>query len=65
MYSLEAQDEAIEQYDQIMSNFYTDQQMNISGNWSQHSSERIATPEALRNRSRLREILNNLGFELR
>ncbi|MBD1843439.1 NADPH-dependent oxidoreductase [Cyanobacteria bacterium FACHB-63] len=64
-YSLEAQNDAIAQYDQTMSNFYTEQQMNIPGNWSQHSSERIASPEALRNRSRLREILNNLGFELR
>lgn len=64
-YSLKAQNDSIEQYDQIMSKFYADQQMNTPGNWSQHSSERIATPEALRNRSRLREILNNLGFELR
>lgn len=64
-YSLEAQDAAIEQYDQIMSSFYTEQQMNTPGNWTQHSSDRIASSEALRSRSRLREILNNLGFELR
>lgn len=64
-YSLEIQNEAIEHYDETMTRFYAEQQMNTPGNWSQHSVDRIATPESLRNRAQLREFLNNLGFELR
>jgi nitroreductase len=64
-YSLEIQDEAIERYDETMTRFYEEQQMNTPGNWSQHSVDRISTPESLRNRAQLREFLHNLGFELR
>jgi hypothetical protein len=48
-----------------MKAFYTSQQMNVPGDWSEHSSKRVATPESLSGRDRLREALNNLGFELR
>jgi len=64
-YRIDAQDDAIEQYNQVMKDFYTEQKMNVAGDWTQHSSDRIATPESLRNRANLRQILNNLGFELR
>ncbi|MBD2494495.1 NADPH-dependent oxidoreductase [Nostoc sp. FACHB-280] len=64
-YKLAEQDEAIAHYNDIIKQFYTEQQMNVAGDWSQHSSERIATVESLRGRDRLREALNNLGFQLR
>jgi nitroreductase len=64
-YSLEAQAPAIAHYNEIMQAFYAEQNMTVEGDWSQHSSDRIATPESLRNRAHLREILNKLGFELR
>jgi len=59
------QDEAIDDYNDIMAAFYATQNMNVKGDWSQHSSDRIANKEALRNRAHLYEILNRLGFELR
>ncbi|MBW4580325.1 MAG: NADPH-dependent oxidoreductase [Tildeniella nuda ZEHNDER 1965/U140] len=64
-YSLDAQLPAIAEYNDIMKAFYTKQKMTVEGDWSQHSSDRIATAEALRNRANLREILNKLGFALR
>lgn len=64
-YQLATQDEAIAHYNEVMKTFYTRQQMNVSGDWSEHSSKRIATPESLSGRDRLREALNNLGFQLR
>jgi nitroreductase len=63
-YSL-GQDESIDHYNKIMADFYAEQQMNVVGDWAQHSSNRIANAESLRSRSQLRETLNNLGFELR
>lgn len=59
------QDDAINHYNEIMAIFYAEQQINVVGDWAQHSSERIAGGEALRNRAHLRDILNQLGFELR
>ncbi len=38
--------------------------MDVAGDWSEHSAERIATVESLKGRDRLREALNNLGFQL-
>ncbi len=64
-YGLDNQTDAIAHYDKIMQTFYAEQNMDVAGDWSHHSSERIATPEALRNRANLRAILNNLGFPLR
>lgn len=64
-YNLEAQDAAIAQYNEIMAAFYAQQQMSVEGDWSQHSSDRVASAESLRNRANLREILHQLGFPLR
>jgi nitroreductase len=64
-YSLETQDTAIAHYNEIMAAFYANQNMNVEGDWAQHSSDRVASAESLRNRAHLREILNQLGFELR
>jgi nitroreductase len=63
-YNLAEQDQGILEYNQIMENFYNSQHMNIPGDWSEHSSKRVASAESLSGRHRLKEILNNLGFEL-
>jgi nitroreductase len=64
-YKLSEQDEAIAHYNEVMKAFYTEQQMNVTGDWAEHSSKRVATPSSLTGRDRLREALNNLGFQLR
>lgn len=65
IYHLAEQEEAIAQYNEVMKAFYTAQQMNVSGDWSEHSANRVATPESLTGRDRLRDALKNLGFQLR
>jgi nitroreductase len=64
-YQLEKQDQEIELYNQIMKQFYDSQKMNVPGDWSEHSAKRIAFAESLSGRDKLRQVLNNLGFELR
>jgi hypothetical protein len=49
---------------QIMQAFYTAQNMDVVGDWTEHSVKRIATPEALSGRHKLAEILKKLGFKL-
>jgi nitroreductase len=63
-YKLAEQDEAIAHYNEVMKAFYTSQQMNVPGDWSEHSAQRVATGASLSGRDRLREALNNLGFPL-
>jgi nitroreductase len=63
-YKLSEQEEAIAHYNDIIKEFYTEQKMNVPGDWSEHSAQRIATVESLRGRDRLREVLNHLGFKL-
>jgi hypothetical protein len=63
-YKLAEQDEAIAHYDDIMKEFYTEQKMNVAGDWSGHSAERIATLDYLKGCKYLRETLNNFGFKL-
>lgn len=64
-YSLDIQVPALADYNDIMKAFYTKQNMAVDGDWSQHSSDRITSAEALRNRANLRATLHNLGFKLR
>ena len=64
-YNLAEQDEAIANYNEVIKAFYSEQQMNISGDWSEHSANRVKSPQSLSGRDRLREALKNLGFELR
>ena len=52
-------------YNEVMKAFYSKQQMNIPGDWSEHSANRVKSPQSLSGRDRLREALKNLGFELR
>ncbi|WP_375476655.1 NADPH-dependent oxidoreductase [uncultured Nostoc sp.] len=64
IYKLAEQDEAIAHYNDIMKEFYTQQQMNAAVDWSQNSAERIATLDYLKGCKYLRETLNNFGFKL-
>ncbi len=64
-YSVDNLDAEIEQYIAAMQRFYEAQQMQVRGNWVRHSARRIAGPESLSGRDRLREALNNLGFDLK
>lgn len=63
-YDLGIQEEAIARYNDVITKFYNEQQINIGLDWSEHSSQRIATVESLRGRDRLRDVLNKLGFKL-
>jgi len=64
-YSTEVQEQAIAEYDRIMTNFYQQQQTGVNSDWSTHSTARVANAAALGGRDRLTEILHNLGFEIR
>jgi nitroreductase len=55
----------IEHYNATALDFYRSQQMNVRGDWSQHSARRVATVEALNGRDVLREILHERGFGLK
>jgi len=63
-YQLAQQEPGISEYNQIMKKFYNSQHINIPGDWSEHSSKRVASAESLSGRHRLKEILTNLGFKL-
>jgi nitroreductase len=63
-YQLAQQEQGISEYNQIMEKFYNSQHINIPGDWSEHSSKRVASAESLSGRHRLKEILNSLGFKL-
>lgn len=51
-------------YDDLMSDFYTSQNM-IRDPWSLHSAKRVQGPERLSGRHDLRAILNRMGFPLK
>ncbi|BAY99936.1 nitroreductase [Tolypothrix tenuis PCC 7101] len=63
-YKLAEQEDAIAHYNDIMKQFYTEQNMNVAGDWSEHSAERIATLDYLKGCKNLRQILNGFGFKL-
>ncbi len=63
-YCLESQTESIDRYNQVMQDFYQAQQMNVSGDWTEHSVKRVASGAALTGRDRLKVALQNLGFQL-
>jgi len=64
-YKLADQEEDIAFYNQAMQAFYQSQNMNVPGDWTEHSAKRVAFAQSISGRDRLREALNNLGFELR
>jgi nitroreductase len=63
-YKLAEQGEAIARYNEIMKEFYSQQNMNVAGDWSENSAQRIATLDYLKGCKYLRETLNNFGFKL-
>lgn len=63
-YDLTQQEGAITQYNETMQQFYGSQQMNVAGDWAEHSLKRVATAQALSGREHLRESLHRLGFPL-
>lgn len=63
-YSSGSQKQAVEQYNRIMKDFYQTQGINVSGDWVEHSLNRVAAPRSLMGRDRLRVALGNLGFKL-
>lgn len=56
---------AVEHYNATMSAFYAAQQMNVEGDWVDHSARRVAGPHTLSGRDVLREVLHRLGFRLK
>ena len=64
-YNLAVQNEVITDCNEVMKAFYTQQQINLPSDWSEHSAKRVATPESLSGRDRLHKALKNLGFDLR
>jgi nitroreductase len=63
-YTVEQQDAAVADYNQVMTAFYTEQRMRVEGDWAQHSARRVAGPQSLSGRHTLREALQILGFDL-
>jgi nitroreductase len=57
-------EEDIAVYNQAMQGFYQSQNMNVPGDWTEHSAKRVAFAQSISGRDRLREALNKLGFEL-
>ncbi|MFV9507685.1 MAG: NADPH-dependent oxidoreductase [Oscillochloridaceae bacterium umkhey_bin13] len=64
-YQAEHEATAVAQYNAAMADFYVEQKMRVTGDWSQHSSQRVAGPQSLSGRDTLAESLKQLGFELR
>lgn len=58
-------EEPITRYNATMRAFYEEQRMNVSGDWAEHSAQRIAGPQSLSGRDGLRAAIEQLGFELR
>lgn len=63
-YQTEIQFDAIDNYNQVMQAFYQSEGMAVEGNWTEHSLKRVAGPESLSGRDRLRESLHSMGFKL-
>lgn len=64
-YATDQQDAAVDRYNQVMTPFYSEQQMRVNGDWAQHSARRVAGPQSLSGRDTIREALRHLGFDLR
>lgn len=64
-YNADARDAAVTEYNGTMRNFYKRQQMDVPGDWSEHSAKRVAGSEALSGRDVLRQILEARGFGMK
>ena len=63
-YSATQRRKAVEDYNATMREFQREQGMKAI-DWTQQCFNRVRDAQALRGRDRIREALNNLGFELR
>jgi nitroreductase len=63
-YALDTQPAQIDIYNEVMAEFYRRENMNTRGTWAEHSARRVAGPQSLSGRDRLREALKILGFPL-
>jgi nitroreductase len=63
-YSLAAQAQAIQDYDQVMAQFYAGQGMQ-QADWTRTVAQRVRSAESLNGRDRLAQALHNLGFKIR
>ncbi|WP_225852699.1 hypothetical protein, partial [Haemophilus parainfluenzae] len=61
---LARQDRAIAEYNQVMHQFYEAQQMDVAGDWVEHSLQRVTSAAALNGRDQLTAQLRQLGFPL-
>ena len=61
-YDLEAQDAAVQRYNQAMAAFYARERMNVKAPWTVHSAKRVSGPESLSGRHVLRQALRRMGF---
>lgn len=64
-YSTANEDAAVAQYNAAMTSFYAEQQMRVEGDWTEHSMKRVAGPQSLAGRDKLREVLAQMGFGMR
>jgi nitroreductase len=64
-YALAPQTSQIDAYNDVMATFYARENMRTRGTWAEHSARRVAGPQSLSGRERLREALKALGFPLR
>ncbi len=63
-YNPNAWESAVADYNTAMAEFYTSQNMNVRGDWAQHSARRVGTAAALMGRDTLLQTLRALGFSL-
>ena len=64
-YGTDARDAAVTEYNGTMQDFYERQHMDTHGDWSTQSAKRVAGPETLSGRDRLRQILEARGFGMK
>ncbi len=65
VYDASGEPAALAAYSQAMAGFYAEQQMQVRGDWVEHSARRVAGPETLSGRDTLRASLERLGFPLK
>jgi nitroreductase len=65
VYDSAAEPAALDAYNQAMSDFYAQQEMNVRGDWAEHSARRVGGPQTLSGRATLRASIERLGFPLK
>jgi nitroreductase len=63
-YDLDKQGPAIDRYNRVIGRFYQEHKMEVDGDWSDHSAQRVLARKTGGGGKRLSEALKNLGFPL-